>query len=296
MVASDGRVGWSRRLVGSDGARLTTIAGPLEDDASKDWHRHVGTLRGVGFASDLLTDDEELLAEMRPHPALLMPPVAVLVAAIAAAVAIAVHFPGAPVAVAWVLAAMILLPALWTLARLLQWRAARFVVTSSRLIHRRGVLRHDVVQLRLHRVAEVHLRQTLRGRLIGYGQLVFEVAGGDGPLVVEDVRRPRGLLRLITAQLDRLDVARRPPAFAETPDPRTATTNGQWGAPPPRATKRRLGDTPPRGVLTARSTAASAPSGTSVPEQLVALDELRRRGIITDAEFAGKKAELLSRL
>jgi len=251
----------------------------------------------VGFASGVLNDDEELLAEVRPHPALLAAPVTLLAVALAAAVAIAVHFSSAPVAVAWVLGAMVVLPAVWTLARLAQWRAVRFVVTSSRLLYRRGVLRRDVVQLRLQRVAEVHLRQTLRGRLIGYGQLVFEVAGGDGPLVVEDVRRPRALQRLIAAQLDRLDVPARTAVPAGVPDA-LAPSTGQWGtAPVPRTTRRRsFGDTPPEGVLSAGSPAAHAANGTSVPAQLLALDELRRRGIITEAEFAAKKAELLSRL
>ncbi len=31
-------------------------------------------------------------------------------------------------------------------------------------------------------------------------------------------------------------------------------------------------------------------------EQLIELDELRRRGILTDLEFAAKKSELLDRL
>ncbi len=258
----------------------------------------VGTLRAVGFASGVLNDDEELLAEMRPHLALLAAPVTLLVVALAAALAIAVHFSSAPAAVAWVLAAMVALPALWTIARLLEWRSVRFVVTSSRLIYRRGVLRRDVVQLRLHRVAEVHLRQTLRGRLIGYGQLVFEVAGADGPLVIEDVRRPRSLQRLITAQLDRLDLPRRAPVSSGLPDPRTTTAIGRsdW-APGPRGTRRRsFGDTPPRGVPAAGPAAVRGGEGRSVPEQLLQLDELRRRGIVTDAEFAAKKAELLSRL
>jgi hypothetical protein len=34
----------------------------------------------------------------------------------------------------------------------------------------------------------------------------------------------------------------------------------------------------------------------SVADRLVQLDELRRRGILTEAEFASKKAELLDRL
>lgn len=252
----------------------------------------------MGFATSVLNDDEELLAEVRPHPALLAAPVALVVVALAAAVAIAVHFSNAPVAVAWVLAAMVALPACWTFGRLLQWRSACFVVTSSRLIYRRGVLRRDVVQLRLHRVAEVHLRQTLRGRLIGYGRLVFEVAGADVPLVIEDVRGPRSLQRLITAQLDRLDRARGGPPPTGAADRRTATASGQWEeAPAPGSTRRRsFGDTPPRGVAAAGPPPAHASEAGSVPEQLFQLDELRRRGIVTDAEFAAKKAELLSRL
>ena len=40
----------------------------------------------------------------------------------------------------------------------------------------------------------------------------------------------------------------------------------------------------------------SASSAASVPEQLIQLDDLRRRGIVTPAEFEAKKAELLGRL
>jgi hypothetical protein len=34
----------------------------------------------------------------------------------------------------------------------------------------------------------------------------------------------------------------------------------------------------------------------SVPEQIERLDELRRRGVVTDDEFEQKKAELLGRM
>jgi hypothetical protein len=37
-------------------------------------------------------------------------------------------------------------------------------------------------------------------------------------------------------------------------------------------------------------------AGASIPDQLIQLDDLRRRGIISEGEFAAKKAELLSRL
>jgi uncharacterized membrane protein YdbT with pleckstrin-like domain len=43
-------------------------------------------------------------------------------------------------------------------------------------------------------------------------------------------------------------------------------------------------------------TAPSAPATTSIPDQLDRLDDLRKRGVITESEFAEKKAELLRRL
>lgn len=252
----------------------------------------------MGFGRGLLHSDEELLAELRPHPVLVVGPLLLCAIAVAGAVAIAVHYPSAPLAVAWLLAAMVGLPALWTLGRVLRWRSVRLLVTTSRLLYGRGVLGRDVVQLRLQRVAEVHCSQTLFGRLIGCGRLVFEVAGGDGPLVIEDVRRPRSLQRVITAQLDRLDLR---------VGPSSSTRSGaMWRGPEPWDTRappldraprrgragRTLTDTPPHGVALDAGGSESA----TVPGQILQLDELRRRGIVSEDEFAAKKAELLGRL
>lgn len=258
----------------------------------------VGTLVKVGFGRGLLRSDEEVLAELRPHPVLVVGPMLLCAIAVAGAVAIAVHYPSAPLAVAWLLAAMVALPALWTLGRVLRWRSARLIVTTSRLLYGRGVLGRDVVQLRLQRVAEVHCSQTLFGRLIGCGRLVFEVAGGDGPLAIEDVRRPRSLQRVITTQLDRLDLRGGP-----TPRTRSAATwrgPEPWDTPappldpPPRRSRatRTLTDTPPHGVALDAGRGESA----TVPGRILQLDELRRRGIVSEDEFAAKKAELLGRL
>jgi membrane protein YdbS with pleckstrin-like domain len=295
----------------------------------------------VGFARKVLDDDEEVLAELRPHVVFVAAPVLLVVGAIALAVAIAVLFPNAPVTVAWVLGAMVLLPALWSAARLLRWRAIRFLVTTNRLVYRRGVFGRDVVQLRLQRVAEVHCTQSVFGRMVGCGRLVFEVAAGDGPLVVEDVRRPRSVQRLITRRLDEME-----PAYGQAwPQPAFATSARVAHAQPAstltqqvpaiarqvpamrrQASPARLwddaptptwSDTPPHGLAGSRAggTSGGAPGPTggtapgvagtqqgidftpaSVPGRLVQLDELRRRGIISQEEFVRKKAELLQRL
>lgn len=264
----------------------------------------------MGSARGLLHEDEELLTEVRPHPVVVFGPVLLLVIALAGAIAIAVRYPDAPIEVAWLLAAMVVLPALWAAARFLRWRSVRFLVTTSRLLYRRGVLGRDVVQLRLQRVAEVHCSQSLGSRLIGTGRLVFEVAGGDGPLVVDDVRWPRRLQRVITAQLDRLDVpygdhweydtrggSAGPPTMQSTqrstmqstqPTPVAGTGRGRL-----RRGTRAWTDTPPHGVLFGDD---EDEDRRTVPRQILQLDELRRRGILSEDEFAAKKAELLNRL
>ena len=262
----------------------------------------------MGPARSLLHEDEELLAEARPHPIVVIGPVLLLLLAVAAAAAIAIRYPQAPTAVAWVLAAMVALPALWVVARLLRWRSVRFFVTTSRLLYRRGLIGRDVVQLRFQRVVEIHLSQSLGGRLIGCGRLVFEVAGGDRPLVVEDVRRPRRLQRVITAQLDRFDLPYGPyggprgrvwtaaggspadpaPGFARAGLPMEAAgSSGRRSWPEGRRSS--TVDTPPHGVVLGDDDA-------TIPGQILQLDELRRRGILSEDEFAAKKAELLSRL
>ena len=67
----------------------------------------------------------------------------------------------------------------------------------------------------------------------------------------------------------------------------------------PRRLRRAASDGPSSTTRRPSGIARAAPRPTgddSVAERLMQLDELRRRGIVTDAEFAIKKAELLDRL
>lgn len=235
---------------------------------------------------DLLLGDEEMLAEMRPHPAVVLPPFLVLAAAVAIAVVVMVEFGSAPVAAVWVLVAMVALPALWCCGRLLRWRTTRFMVTDRRILYRRGILRRELVQLRLQRVAEVECDQTLVDRAIGRGRLVFDVLGAEGQLVVDDVRRPRRVQRLVSGELDARD-----PAFSPPRPGRGGAAVRDGGGTWPSA---RRSDTPPHGTAAAATAAVQATC--SVSDALIQLDGLRRRGVISQAEFSAKKAELLDRL
>jgi membrane protein YdbS with pleckstrin-like domain len=282
-----------------------------------------GTLVAVPISSRVLDDDEEVLVDLRPHWVFLLGPVVLTAVAVAVAGAVVAEFPKAPVAVAGVLAVMIAVPALWLLGRVARWLGISLVVTTDRIIYRQGIFSRNLVQLRLQRVAEVHCTQTIVDRVIGNGRLVVELTG-EPPMAIDDVRRPRALQRVINRQLDEL--AHGGPAAGPGRDPYPAVppVNPTWGSggPPPVARPSAAfspDDTPPHGLpFPPASTTDSAlpvpavaepagPSGdavlpaapvpaASIPEQLIQLDDLRRRGIISDGEFEAKKAELLSRL
>jgi membrane protein YdbS with pleckstrin-like domain len=250
----------------------------------------------VPVSRRILDDDEEVLVDLRPHWVFLLGPVVLVAVAVAVAIAVVVEFPGAPVAVAGVLAVMIAVPALWLVGRIARWLGISLVVTTTRLIYRRGVFSRDLVQIRLQRVTEVHCTQTIIDRLIGSGRLIVELST-ESPVVIDDVRRPRTLQRVITNQLDEIIGT----ASGAEVFPGSEVPNYPIGVPRPVA----FHDTPPHGVdagvwSEARSSTsgddAARPDVVSIPEQLIQLDDLRRRGIISDAEFEAKKVELLSRL
>jgi uncharacterized membrane protein YdbT with pleckstrin-like domain len=240
----------------------------------------------VPISSRLLSDDEEVLVDLRPHWVFFTGPALLSAVAIGVAIAIATEFPGAPVAVAWLLTAMVALPVLWLLARIVRWATTSLIVTTNRVVLRRGVSSRQVAQVRLQRVTEVHTRQTLVQRMLGTGSVVIEVEGEDGAIVVNDVRRPRAFQRVLNHQLDRLaegtgwateDVA--PPASPAAGEPVVHLTYPGMA-------------TPPHGSPII--TSMTAPP--SVANQLIELDDLFRRGLVTASEFQAKKAEILSRL
>jgi membrane protein YdbS with pleckstrin-like domain len=254
----------------------------------------------VPISRRALADDEDVLVDVRLHWIFFVGPAVLSLVAVAVAVTVVAKFPNAPVGVAGVLAVMVALPVLWLVGRSLRWRGISLVVTTARLIYRQGIFGQDIVQVRLLRVSEVNSAQSMFGRVLGAGRLEIGISGEE-PMVIEDVRRPRALQRVINRQLDALMAGWSA----------AAPINGSGLSPYPTSAPRAasLEDTPPNGAIVFPSPVpSSAPTpvaavllptgatGASIPEQLIQLDDLRQRGIITASEFEAKKIELLSRL
>jgi hypothetical protein len=228
----------------------------------------------VPIARRQLDEGEEVLVDLRPHWVFLFGPLATTALALVAVLSLATAFTHLPVAVGVLLAVVVAVPAAWLAARAVQWWTTSLVVTDRRFVSRQGVFTPQVAEVRLDRVAEVYARQEIWQRLLGTGRLVVSLRQEAGAIVVDDVRRPKSLQRVIFRQLEHTDVDDEP----EVERPASAPVGG---ADDP---------TPPRGLLR-RPVDASW-----ISAQLIELDDLRRRGILSDGEFAAKKAELLSRL
>jgi uncharacterized membrane protein YdbT with pleckstrin-like domain len=134
----------------------------------------------------LLPYESALLATRR-HAILLIPPAAAFLLGLAAATALNGYiwelgyrpWAAAVVHLIWL---GWLCAALWAVARWLDWRATWFVVTPARLIYITGLLRREVTPLPVKRARDVELHQSVPGRQLGYGTLVFESIGTDHAL------------------------------------------------------------------------------------------------------------------
>jgi membrane protein YdbS with pleckstrin-like domain len=283
-----------------------------------------------------LNDDEELLAELRPHWIFMFGPLFTSIGVWAAIIALVIVWHNPPGWTNYPLLLIALIPGLWLLGRFLRWRSYIIALTSTRILVRQGITGRDTVQLRLQRVAEVNVSQTLIERVLGTGRVIIDVQGEDDSLTLDFVRRPVVVQRVINSQINEVvgGGSREPiPTYMRPTDAGHRRTGRYEDADDGdryddhddrydyhddrhddhddrhedyenRYDQHEV-DTPPLGITdptdlnSAEGSAPKAvPPGTpfEIRDRLIELDDLRRRGILTEEEFASKKSELLDRI
>ena len=261
-----------------------------------------------------LNEDEELLAELRPHWIFLFGPLFTSIGVWAGLIVLVILWQKAPSWTNWPILVLAVIPGLWLLGRFVRWRSYVVALTSTRILVRQGIIGRDTVQLRLQRITEVNIRQELIERVLGTGSLIIDVQGEDDSLTLEYMRKPAVVQRVINSQINEIVGGGRREAIPPEMQPRD-----RYGAPyadDTRHEQTRYGDahdTPPFGVGGTAAPAApavaagggnAAPAGPAAPttprfeirDRLIELDDLRRRGILSEEEFATKKSELLNRI
>jgi len=212
----------------------------------------------VPFPAENLNTDEQVVLDIRPHWWFFVRPLALLALPIAIGV-VTIYF-GAPGPVMLVAAGLIALALIWFLARYMVWTSTNFVITTDRLINRSGVINRQGIEIPLERVNTVFFSQRLFERVIGCGDLVIESAGEQGSQTVSDIRKPLNVQNEIYRQMEN--------------------------------NENRKFDRVGRNL----SSDAGSGGGVSIPHQIEKLADLHRQGVLTDAEFAQKKQQLLDRM
>jgi membrane protein YdbS with pleckstrin-like domain len=255
-----------------------------------------------------LNEDEELLAELRPHWIFLFGPLFTSIGVWVVIIAIVIVWRNTPGWTNYPFLILALIPGLWLLGRFVRWRSYTIALTSTRILVRQGIMGRDTVQLRLQRITEVNVKQTLIERVLGTGRVIIDVQGEDDSLTLEMVSKPVVVQRVINSLINEIVGGGRreaiPPDMLPF-DARRDARHDAYGDPSDYDTHDARDaldahDTPPFGVSAAPAgpAASAVPPGTpfEIRDRLIELDDLRRRGILSEEEFAAKKSELLNRI
>ncbi len=213
------------------------------------------------FPKRLLNDGEEVALDLRPHWWFMSEATAALVGSIIVGVLVLQYAgdEGVGRVIKIAAAVLVLLCLAWFGVRYSKWVTTNFVVTNHRVIHRVGVIAKRGIEIPLERINTVFFHQSIFERVLGSGDLGIESAGERGAETFENVRKPAIVQNEIYRQME-------------------AYRQRGWGGGGPGAA------------------APPTQPDASIPAQLEQLDDLRKRGVITEAEFAAKKADLLNRM
>ena len=165
----------------------------------------------------------------------------------------------------WVAIVVAVVPAVELVRIVLDWVNERYIITNRRVMEVRGTINKNVRDSALEKVNDVELRQSIVGRLLGYGTVQI-ITGSD--IGVNEFRRISKPVRFKREMLN-------------------AKESYRMAGPDPEEEMKRAPAAPAKDAQ---------PSKDDIPDLITELDELRRKGIISEAEFQAKKTELLARL
>lgn len=151
-----------------------------------------------------LNADETIALDMHPHWWYFAEPASALVLVIVLGIVQAAKGPDGKTGdvLRVMIIGLLILTALWVIARYLKWITTNFVMTSQRLIFRQGVFAKSGIEIPLDRVNNVNFSQSIFERMLGAGDLLIESGGEDGQQRFTDIRHPDKVQNLLHAQVE----------------------------------------------------------------------------------------------
>ena len=181
----------------------------------------------------------------------------------------------------WLSLALLVVGLLWLVWAWLHFQNEEYVITSRRIIHAEGVINKQASDSSLEKINDAILKESLFGRMFGFGDLEVLTASESG---IENLHMLRNAKDFKKAMLDakhelEIDLVRptMPPLRSDAPAPAVAPAAPPAPAPAAHVDGERM-------------------SGDDVAEAVQRLAELRDKALITPEEYEAKKLELLGRL
>lgn len=188
------------------------------------------------FPRRLLIEGEELILDLRPHWIALVGPAIATVAILVGMIVLYQVFEESILDMVVGIAGTLLLLA-YPVRKLVDWLTSHFVVTSDRIIHRRGFIAKYSMEVPLEAINDVRFEQGILDRMIGAGTLVVQSASEAGRQVFDHIRRPEEVQKTIYHQ-------------GELNQQRMLAGRRSTGSPSATSELERLADLRARGVLT----------------------------------------------
>lgn len=154
------------------------------------------------FPRRLLNDNENMVLDLHPHWWFFGPPAIALGLAMVGVLWVRSLVSGWMATVIGYFGLGIIVVCAARLAvEMVKWRTTYFVLTSERIIFRKGVVARDGVEIPLDRLANVNFKQSVLERLLGVGDILLQSGGQDGEETFSDISRPEDVQKTIISTL-----------------------------------------------------------------------------------------------
>jgi uncharacterized membrane protein YdbT with pleckstrin-like domain len=144
------------------------------------------------YPERLLTPDEEIVHQFRPHWKVLLPALGwALLFAVVVGIAFAALQERRETWMPWtVLGIAVVLWLVLSIRSILNWVFTNYVLTTERIIVRKGMIARSGTEIPLENINNVLFSQRVLERLLGYGDVIVESAGSMGQSVLDNIPDP----------------------------------------------------------------------------------------------------------
>jgi uncharacterized membrane protein YdbT with pleckstrin-like domain len=166
----------------------------------------------VGFPENVLARGERVERDLHPHWLTVVAPTLLGLLLAAACIAVVVVTPDDQTGnrIQWIAIAVFLLVAIpAVVVPYLRWRTTHYVITTHRVMVRRGILTKNGKDITLSKITDVSFQQTLLDRIIRAGSLHIESAGDSPDEDLHYIPHSNVVQQLINRLIDEDDLRRR---------------------------------------------------------------------------------------